>query len=479
MLSPVPIMLAALLAAPVTPVDPPSRSRAEDVVAATCDPVLANVLRDVLASSPALAASALRSSAAAARAAGAGSLPDPMLSLRTTTDRGGGSWDDTTDVEVMGMQSLPARSRRRAMGEQAQSLATSAAATTEAARLDALGEASRWYFELARLDALDELRRDERATLRAFAESARGRYASGAGRQQDPIRAQAEVSRNELILVEIDARRREALAALNELRGRGPAEPLQPSALPQPVRLDLSADALRELLIARSPALDAAESDVAAARAGEDVARKASIPDISLGGFYELMDAGGGLKVEDRDQFGVLVGISLPVRHRLIAAGVDEAVALRLAAVEQQRAATAVLTRHMSDALVGVEEARNAWDLHDQVLGVQAEESLRSALSGYSTGVTTSLDVIDSLRVTYEVRAEALRARADFAIEAAKLRSMIGGPLACDPPCAASAAVALAPITQAPSPSPEASGDLVASALDVPQRPRHARLPRW
>src|SRR6185369_6544603 len=137
MLSPVHVMLAAFLAASPAPA-PGSRSRAEDVVAATCDPVLADVLRDVLASSPALAASRLRSSAASARAEGAGLLPEPTLQLKTTTDRGGGSWDDTTDIEVMAMQSLPQRSRRRAMIGQAQSMASSAAATTEAARLDAI-----------------------------------------------------------------------------------------------------------------------------------------------------------------------------------------------------------------------------------------------------------------------------------------------------------------------------------------------------
>ena len=427
-------MLAPLLVL-LTAIPQPASARAEGVVAATCDPVLADVLRDVLAESPALAVAGSRSAAARARAGGAGLLPDPMLQLRTTTDRGGASWQDTTDVEVMAAQPITSRARRRAEASQAEAMALSESANAEAARLDALMEAARWYFEVAQLDALEELRRDELQTLRAFAESARGRYATGGGRQQDPLRAQAEVTRGEMELVEIASRRAQALSALNELRGHDPAEPLRPSSLPDPAVRSLASSELRDAALARAPALEAARHDIAAAESGEAIARKASTPDITLGGFYEGMDLGGGMPGGDRDQFGVVVGISLPVRHARIASGIDEAVALRLASAQAQRATEASVRRQVTDALTRSDEARRAWSLQDEVLGVQSEEGLRSALSGYSSGDTTSLDVLDAVRVAYEVRAAGLRARADAAMADAALRSLVGGALPGEAPC--------------------------------------------
>lgn len=481
--------LLALLAA--IPQPAPARARAEGVVAATCDPVLADVLRDVLAGSPALAVAASRSAAANARVAGAGLLPDPMVQLRTTTDRGGASWQDTTDLEVMATQSVTSRARRRAETSQAAAMSQAEAANAEAARLDALMDAARWYFEVAQLDALEELRRDELQTLRAFAESARGRYATGGGRQQDPLRAQAEVTRGELELVEIASRRAQALAALNELRGRDAAEPLRPAALPQPAPRALAAADLRDAALERAPAIDAARSDVAAAQAGEAIARKATTPDVTLGGFYERMDLGGGMPGGDRDQFGVAVGISLPVRRARIASGIDEAVALRLAATQAQRATEASVRRQVADALTRSHEALRAWSLQDEVLGVQSEESLRSALSGYSSGETTSLDVLDAVRVAYEVRAAGVRARADAAMADASIRSLVGGALPDDAPCASVAIASVARQHREPAPSQAAErsapsrhavtlqgGAPIAHAA-TPDPPRRARLPRW
>ena len=77
---------------------------------------------------------------------------------------------------------------------------------------------------------------------------------------------------------------------------------------------------------------------------------------------------------------------------------------------------------------------RQGGDVGDQinferVLLIQAEQSLRSAESGYAAGNLNSLDLLDAERVLLEVRTGIERARTDHAIALARLEGAIGAPL--------------------------------------------------
>ena len=68
-------------------------------------------------------------------------------------------------------------------------------------------------------------------------------------------------------------------------------------------------------------------------------------------------------------------------------------------------------------------------ELLERVLVIQAEQSLRSAESGYAAGSLSSLDLLDAERVLLDVRTGIERARADHAIALARLEGAIGAPL--------------------------------------------------
>ena len=67
--------------------------------------------------------------------------------------------------------------------------------------------------------------------------------------------------------------------------------------------------------------------------------------------------------------------------------------------------------------------------LFERVLLIQAEQSLRSAESGYAAGNLNSLDLLDAERVLLDVRTGIERARADHAIALARLEGAVGAPL--------------------------------------------------
>ena len=71
-------------------------------------------------------------------------------------------------------------------------------------------------------------------------------------------------------------------------------------------------------------------------------------------------------------------------------------------------------------------------ELYDEVLIVQASQSLRSAESAYAAGTADALDLLDAERVLLQVRIAAERARADLDVAVARLEGVIAGPLVDD-----------------------------------------------
>ncbi len=68
-------------------------------------------------------------------------------------------------------------------------------------------------------------------------------------------------------------------------------------------------------------------------------------------------------------------------------------------------------------------------ELYDNVLIVQASQSLRSAESAYASGTANALDLLDAERVLLQVRIAAERVRSDLDIAYAQLEGVIAGPL--------------------------------------------------
>ena len=64
--------------------------------------------------------------------------------------------------------------------------------------------------------------------------------------------------------------------------------------------------------------------------------------------------------------------------------------------------------------------------LFEDVLHVQAEQSLRSAEAGYTSGILNALDLLDAERLLLEVRTATERVRADYAIALARLEGAVG-----------------------------------------------------
>ena len=421
----------------------PPLGAADRVAAALEDPVLRELVRDSLERNPALATSIAVARASLHQAPQAQALPDPVVGVT------GYLSSPETRVGPQRMmatlsQRLPWKGKRRLRQEAAMRRSEALVSDVSARRLDLVTEVRRLSLEIAYLDAYRSVVETDRETLIHYEQLARARYASGSGIEQGVIKIQAEITKDDNRLLEIATRRATLVAELNALRDRPQESPVPEIALPGRTRTAPPVPIVRARALEARPELDAAGAELARADTMVEIARREYKPDVTLGATYGLVtarsDLAPGITVpnDGKDVFGLSVSVNLPIKRGRLDAGLEEATEQRLAAVEHRRDVSASVDRAVGELVERLRLSGEQVGLFERVLLIQAEQSLRSAESGYAAGNLNSLDLLDAERVLLEVRTGIERARADHAIALARLEGAIGAPLEDDNPEGAS-----------------------------------------
>ena len=413
----------------------PPLGAADRVAAALGDPVLRELVRDSLERNPTLATAIALARASLHRAPQAQALPDPVVGLTAYLASPETRVGPQRLVATLS-QRLPWFGKRGLRQQAALRQSEALVSDVSARRLDLVTEVRRLSLEVAYLDAYRKVVEIDRETLIHYEQLARARYASGEGIEQGVIKIQAEITKDDNRLLEIALRRATFVAELNALRDRPQESPVPEIALPGGTRTAPPLAAVRTRALAARPELDAANAGIAGADALVELARKDYKPDLTVGATYGLVtgrtDLGPGVSPppdSGRDVFGVSVSLNLPIKHGRLDAGLAEASAGRLAAVERRRDVTASIDRAVGELVERLRLSGEQVELFERVLLIQAEQSLRSAESGYAAGKLNSLDLLDAERVLLDVRTGIERARADHAIAHARLEGAIGAPL--------------------------------------------------
>ncbi len=406
------------------------------VAAAIADPQLKLLVADVLEHNPKLAMLTAEARAAAAKAPQVRALPDPVAGvtafLMSPQTRVG-----PQQAALSLSQHFPWFGKLRLREQAALAEAAAAEARVEAERLQLVTEARRQYYELAFLDAYAKVVGSDRMTLGHYEELARARYASGVGHEEGVVKIQAEITRDDTRLLDIETRRAALLASLNALRAQPETTPLRVTGLPDLGKIDPAFDSLEPLAVSQRPEVAAAAAQIQAAEKRIRLAEKAYDPDVTVGLNYALVgersDAAGRANPPQdngQDILGLTAAINLPVHRERLAAGVEEATARRLAATESRRQVVTDIEQALGDLTTRIPLIRDRLDLFTNVLTVQARQSLSSAEAGYSAGTLNALDLLDAERVLLEVRIGTERARTDYAVAVAQLEGAVGAPVA-------------------------------------------------
>jgi outer membrane protein, heavy metal efflux system len=396
------------------------------------------LLAEVLERNPEVSALAAAQRAAEQRAPQASALPDPMAAVTAYL------WRPETRVgpqRFMGSLSerFPWFGKLHLREQAALAEAAAARARLEATRLRLVTEGRRLYDELAFLQDFERVVGEDRATLVHYEELARARYASGFGLEQPIVKIQAEITKDDARLLDIATRRASLLASVNALRDRPVGTPVEVSPPPRRGELHLDLEQLRRRALTERPEVVGAESSIARAQAMLGLARKERAPDVTLGLSYTSVggreDPAGRLSPPPDDGKDILAfsgGINLPIWRRKLTAGIEEALQNEYQAQESKRAVLAAIDRPLGDLFAKIPLTWQRLRLFEDVLLIQADQSLRSAEAGYTSGTLAALDLLDAERVLLEVRIQASRTRTDYEIAIAELEGAVGAPTASE-----------------------------------------------
>lgn len=401
------IALGASLAAPLAGAE----NRSPD----SSDPVLQALIDEALLHNPELLASRQLELAAQARPVQAAARPGPTVGVFYQNDGVGPSLgrEPMTMLGVSGGQDLPYPGKLGLRRRVAQADAGAASLDVERARLSVVGSVKRAYYGLLLARGLAALALEQRNVWQEVQETARVRYASAVGTQQEMLRAQVEATRVQALHAQHHAEARARLAQLNALRGRPADTPVETTAS-LPVRPETRSPA--EVVAwseANSPELRAAALAIERDERAVELARLEFKPDFNVQG--GLMYRGSLPPM-----WQASVSVALPSRARVKGALVEaqahlaaskarvEDVRVRLRATVEQRLA-------LLDAAQQIEAT-----YRDGLLP-QGDLAVQSATASYAAGQGSQLTVLASVAALLDDRTDYLRLLATHAAEAARL----------------------------------------------------------
>ncbi len=396
---------------------------------------LRSLVSEMLARNPGVAASQAKARAALSRAPQMGGLPDPVIGATAWVN----SPETRTGPQVLTLnlvQPLPWLSKFD-LKEQASLFEASALSSdVEATRLALVTTVRRLFYELAFLTRYREVTHDFVDHLVQHEEISRARYAAGVGASQNVIKIQAEITVAENLLLDIDQRRIDLESQINKLRDQPVSMVILPAALPSLAEMDLDFGVLLDAASQDRPELAAMDARIAATEVGVRLAEKEYRPNFSVGVTYTFVDrredAAGIVLPPDGngdDIFGIQGGVSIPIWRNKLRAGVEEASELGLSALEAKRDVLTGIEAAIGDLMQRIPLTWQQLRLLEDILILQAEESVQSAQSSYVAGTFNALDLLDAEHVLFAADTSIARAKADYAIRLVQLEGEVGGPL--------------------------------------------------
>jgi len=412
---------------------------------------LDSLVRSAVDVNSAIRAAGARLDAASRRVAPASAWPDPMLMLGAMNVPVSRQADghampaDAMQMSVAGLeQTVPYPGKLSLARRAAEARVREAEAELLTARRQTATRVRVAYFEIA--FATRALRVVERTAgaLGALVSASEARYGAGAGGQVEVLSARVETTRLAQTAAELQERRRAAVARLNALLeqpGESPvaadfpqvvtsiAAPQSPAdarfvsqalgarAADSPLK---SVEELRRVANDSSPVLLRHRAVIEAYRAEAALARRASLPDVSLSLEY-------GWRQEQPDVVSARLGVPLPLFRRrkqdaLAVAAASEAAAAEAELVGAQHA----LFARIAELHASLEQQRTVLALQMGALIPQAQATLQAAIAGYQTGRTPLFEVLDHQAALFQYELLYYRALADFAAELAELENVVG-----------------------------------------------------
>jgi cobalt-zinc-cadmium efflux system outer membrane protein len=370
---------------------------------------------------PALRAAALDTATAAAKAAGADALDDPMISDSYLYYRNPNVFSGHA---ITVTQAFPLWGKRDLRREAALADLDAIRGREQAAR-DALDErikvAFAQYYVASRALAVN---REVIAVTRGMRAGAEVRYGAGQGDQAAVIKALGEETAVEIEAARLEGDRAAARELLNALLARPASAPLAEPSRPRCVpAANLSTASLVERARGGSPALAASGAEVDAARTRATLAEKAWYPDLTVG-------AGPLIQTNNRPPgIAATVGLNIPLPWGKEASEQQAATAQLGAAQQRYEAALLDIQSALGEAVARLNAARQADALVARKALPEARAALKSITADYAQGRGDLATALDAQHRAHDLELKLLQLELDEQTMLAAIERLIGGEL--------------------------------------------------
>lgn len=375
---------------------------------------LADYLRFAMLNSPSVEAAYYEWAASVERITGARSLPDPRITFEA---------DITSMVETVMpglMIDLPGPGKLRAAGDVA---AGEAHASYFRFEIEVLRTAMALKSVYFRLHFLEDTLRVQRETLSLLGEletQAQQQVATGRSGIQDVLRAQIDRDQLTTQVANLEDSRGVLLAEFRAALGVRPDD----AAVPVPSAFESSpppppVDQILALAAARNPLLRRMEEEVRRGEAMIDLARASRVPDYSVGIMADVKAS--------PVMWRPTGSITLPIWRDKIAAEIAASQFEKRASEARLSAEQIGLAADVASMLYLYRESTRNIDLYAEKLLPKAHQSLDAARSGYATGRSSFLDVIDAERQMLVFDLSLIEARTQRELSLASLSLLIAG----------------------------------------------------
>lgn len=384
-----------------------------------------DLIAELEAKNPSLAAAQKTLEAMRQRAPQAGSLPDPMVglsyrSMPSPLPFHGIGKEPMAAAGLMVSQQFPARGVRKLRYQIAQTEAQAERGSYEQVWNTLVGELQRaWVDYRYAFDALDLLDENERL-LREVLRASEARYSVGEGSQRDLLQAQTQLSVLATRRERLEQGKRVAEARVNALLSRDPFAPLPRPALAPPTRLPEDMGTLLEELPDSSPMLARAEKQIQARSLGVNLARKGYQPETKVSGAY-FNRAGIDPMWEFSVEFSVPAWFRTKQRPEVAERSFEVAAARR-----GYEATLQDLGFQIREQYEAARTAQRLMEIYDDTVIPQAQLSLESSMSSYEAGKAEFLNVLNGFVTVVDYRMLQLEERRNLETAISRMGELSG-----------------------------------------------------
>ncbi len=389
---------------------------------------LEQLVVEALANNPEIKASEQRWQMAVSRAAGAGTLDDPMLMFKVQNGLIRDPFDfnrDASTAKVIGLsQTVPVFGKRDLQRQGAQREAEADRWQIEERRIELRRMVKETWYRISAIDRSFEVLAKNIAALDDLLRFSETMYGVGQGLQQDVLKAQLERSRMEEMRINLQQKRRSLASTLNSLlyRPTDTSLPVIPPAELVPVKLDPAG--LDELADSHRPALKSLSARIEKAQIGRKLAEKEYFPDFTFSFEYMLIEE--GLESEGDDMYSASLSFNLPVQRARRQAMATEAGAENRMLLHERNGLRNQIHLAVADSLAALERNHKLADLYKQGLLVQAASVLEATIASYRAGKTDFMKVLDSQMALFNLEREYHEAVAEYQMQLAVLEGLVG-----------------------------------------------------